>query len=176
MARGTAQEAKQNAGAGASQNAAYAGRASDVYNSLFPQLQNQAANGLPMADQAALNTASQQSLGGSQAGAVGAGNLMAARTRNAGGATAAIAESARSGERQNSQNALGTVGKNIAAKQMALQAMQGLYGENANAGNNALQGSNSAIAQQNQADANTMAWTKMFVDAASNVGAAGLGA
>jgi hypothetical protein len=67
MARGTAQEAKQNAGAGASQNATYSGRANDAFNAVFPQLQNQAQNGLPQADQAALNTASQQSIGGSNA-------------------------------------------------------------------------------------------------------------
>jgi hypothetical protein len=107
MARGTAQEAKQNAGAGASQNATYSGRANDAFNAVFPQLQNQAQNGLPQADQAALNTASQQSIGGSNAGAAGQANLAAARTRNAGAYAPAVAESVRSGQRQNSENALG---------------------------------------------------------------------
>jgi hypothetical protein len=173
MARGTAQEAKQNAGAGASQNQAYAGRATDVYNSVFPQLQQQAQNGLPEADQAALNTASQQSIGGSNAGAAGQANLSAARTRNAGSFAPAVAESVRSGQRQNSENALGTVAKNIAAKQAAMQALQGLYGTSANAGIGSLNASNSAIGEQNQADQNTLAWTKFITDTAMS--AAGTG-
>jgi hypothetical protein len=79
-----------------------------------------------------------------------------------------VAESVRSGQRQNSENALGTVSKNIAAKQAAMQALQGLYGTSANAGIGSLNASNSAIGQQNEADQNTLAWTKFISGAAGN--------
>jgi hypothetical protein len=170
MGRGAAREAKQNAQAGAGQNQAYAGRATDVYNSLFPQLQNEAQNGLSMSDQAALNTASQQSLGGANAAVAGGGDLAAARTRNAGGYAPAVAESAREGMRQNSQNALGTVSKNIAAKQAAERALQGLYGTNAEAGIGSLNASTSAVNAETQADQQTMANTKMWLDFANKIG------
>jgi hypothetical protein len=169
MGRGAAKEAQQNAQAGAGQNQTYSGRATDVYNSLFPQLQNEAQNGLSMSDQAALNTASQQSIGGSNAGAAGGANLAAARTRNAGGYAPAVAESAREGMRQNSQNALGTVSKNIAAKQAAERALQGLYGTNAESGIGSLNASTSAVNAQTQADQQTMANTKMWLDFASKI-------
>jgi hypothetical protein len=180
MGRGAGKQAQQNAEAGAGQNQAYAGRASDVYNSLFPQLQNQAQNGLSMSDQAALNTASQQSLGGANAAVAGGGDLAAARTRNAGGYAPAVAESAREGMRQNSQNALGTVSKNIAAKQSAQQALQGLYGTSAQAGIGSLGASNQGVHEWNVADAqsaqNALGWAKFLEQAGMDAfGAAGGG-
>jgi hypothetical protein len=166
MGRGAAGQAKQNAQAGADQNQAYSGHASEAFNAVFPQLQQQSQNGLSQSDQAALNTASQQSLGGSNSGAAGQANLAGARTRNAGAFAPAVAESARAGMRQNSENALGTVGKNIAAKQAAMQALQGLYGTSAQAGIGSLGASNQAIQDWNQADQNSMGWAKMLTDLA----------
>jgi hypothetical protein len=55
----------------------------------------------------AMTTASNQSLGGGVGGAVGQGNLTAARTRNAGGYATALDDAVRSAGRQQSQNALG---------------------------------------------------------------------
>jgi hypothetical protein len=54
-----------------------------------------------------MTTASNQSLGGAVGGAVGQGNLMAARTHNAGGYATALDDSVRNAGRQQSQNALG---------------------------------------------------------------------
>src|SRR5258708_3695971 len=51
-------------------------------------------------------TASSQSAGGGVASAVGQGGLLAARTGNAGGATAALDDAARSADVTNSKNAL----------------------------------------------------------------------
>ncbi|HEX7741744.1 MAG TPA: hypothetical protein VF442_04830, partial [Sphingobium sp.] len=67
------------------------------------------------------------SAGGSMAGAVGQGALLAARTRNAGGADAAIGASARSAGRNLSQAALSTDLANAKLKEQQRQA--GLTGE-----------------------------------------------
>jgi hypothetical protein len=164
MGRGAAKQAKQNAQAGYDQNQTYTGRGSDIYDSLYPQLQQRAQNGLDPATKAEFNTASQQSLGGSNAGAAGQGDLMAARTRNAGGATAAIAESARSGQRQESTNALNTEKLSEQVKQQALAAMQGLYGTNTQAGVESLNASTGGVNAWTNADQQTMANTKMWLD------------
>jgi hypothetical protein len=108
----------------------------NLYNTLVPQLTAESTNpqGYAPEDLAALNTASSQSVGGSQAGTVGQGNLTAARTRNAGGFGAAMDESARAGGRQLSENALQVQGANADLKeqqrQTARSALQGLYGNN----------------------------------------------
>lgn len=84
-----------------------------------------------------MNTASQQSIGGATAGAVGQGNLTAARTRNRGGFTGALDEAVRGGQRQLSENALGIQGENANLKeqqrQTALGSLQQLYGSNVQA-------------------------------------------
>jgi hypothetical protein len=83
-----------------------------------------------------MNTASQQSVGGSTAGAVGEGNLEAARTNNSGGFAPALDEAVRSGQRTLSQNALDIQGENAKLKQSQQQAglsgLEGLYGNNTN--------------------------------------------
>lgn len=168
MGRGAAAAATRNTEAGAGQNATYFNQGQDAFNTVFPQLVNQANQGLSPADKASLNTASQQSLGGTNASAVGAGGLAATRTRNAGAMAPALAAAAQSAQRQNSANALGTEGKSIAMKQAALSALEGLYGTSSGAGNQALQGSNQALEQWNKADANTQAWMKMVTDLAGS--------
>lgn len=112
------------------------GNANDLYSKLFPIFQGEATNpqGFGAKDLASMNTASQQSVGGSTAGAVGEGDLAGARTRNAGSFAPALDEAVRSGQRQLSTNALDIQGKNAALKQAQQQAgisgMSGLYGQN----------------------------------------------
>lgn len=115
---------------GANQNA------QDLYKQILPIFQKEATNpqGFAPADLAAMNTASQQSVGGATAGAVGEGNLAAARTRNSGGYTPALDEAVRSGQRQLSTNALDTQTKNAllkeSQKQSGISGLGGLYGQN----------------------------------------------
>jgi hypothetical protein len=112
------------------------GNASSLYNSLFPQFSAEATNpqGFGAKDLAAMNTAAQQSVGGSTAGAVGQGSLRAARTRNSGGADVALDSAVRSGQQTLSQDALGIKGENALLKQQqqqaGLQGLSSLYGTN----------------------------------------------
>lgn len=125
--------------------------ANSLYSTLDPMLTKEATNptGYDPSDLAAANTAVQQSVGGSVAGATGQGNLEAARTRNAGGFQGAIASSARNGMRQNSELALETQLKNADMKQAqkmnAQSALEGLYGQNTNTSLGGLNTSNSAL-------------------------------
>jgi hypothetical protein len=112
------------------------GNSNSLYSSLFPAFTAEATNpqGFGATDLAAMNTASQQSIGGATAGAVGQGSLRAARTRNSGGQAAEADSAVKSGEQTLSQNALGIQGENAALKQEQKQAglsgLSGLYGEN----------------------------------------------
>lgn len=113
-------------------------RGANIYNDLFPQLTSEATNpqGFGIAGLNAMNTANQQSIGGSNAAAAGEGNLLAARTRNAGVAQPMISEANRAGARQLSQNAVGIQAANERERQSqqqnALRALQGLYGTQMN--------------------------------------------
>lgn len=108
----------------------------DLYKQLFPMLQAEATNptGYNPKDLVAMNTASQQSVGGGTASAVGDLGLAAARTRNAGGFAPAEDEAVRSGQRQLSENALGIQGANAdlkeKQKQLGISGLSGLYGQN----------------------------------------------
>jgi len=64
-------------------------------------------SGFSAGDKNNMTTASNQSLGGAVGGAVGQGDLEAARTHNAGGYASALDDAVRSAGRQQSQNALG---------------------------------------------------------------------
>jgi hypothetical protein len=107
-----------------------------LYNSLFPKFTAEATNpqGFGAADEAAMNTAASQSVGGSTAGAVGQGNLTAARTRNSGGLDTALDSSVRSGQQTLADTALGVTGQNAQLKQQQQQAglsgLSSLYGQN----------------------------------------------
>jgi hypothetical protein len=91
--------------------------------------------GIAPADLAAMSTSVQQSAGGTQSAATGAGGLMATRTRNAGAPMAAIAKSARTGGELASEGALGIQLKNAAMKQgqkdSARAGLGQMYGINA---------------------------------------------
>jgi hypothetical protein len=83
--------------------------------------------GFAPADLAAMNTASQQSLGGATAGVTGQGALQGARTRNTAGITEALDSAARGAQETGSQNALGIQGANAMLKEQ--QKQEGAAGE-----------------------------------------------
>jgi hypothetical protein len=102
-------------------------------------------------DIGAMLTSSNQSLGGSQAGAVGQGNLLAARTGNQAGFGTALDQSARQNAATASNNALNVQLKNANLKQQQQQAGAGglekLYGTNLEGALKSLGLSNEAIQQ-----------------------------
>ena len=136
MARGAQDQANKTYRGANSVFTGAQGNSSDLYKRLFPMLQQEATNptGYDPKDLAAMNTASQQSVGGATSGAVGDLGLEAARTRNAGGFAPAEDEAVRSGQRQLSQNALGVQGANADLKekqrQLGIAGLGGLYGQN----------------------------------------------
>lgn len=144
MARGQQDKANQIYGESKDVFKGSQNNANDLYGQLMPLLTNEAKNpqGFDPKDLAGMNTASQQSVGGSTAGAVGEGDLIGARTRNAGSFAPALDESVRSGQRQLSTNALDTQGKNAMLRESNRQAgiagLGGLYGTNTDAALKAL--------------------------------------
>jgi hypothetical protein len=130
--------------------------AQNVYGGLEPQLAATAAHpgGYTPQQKAMMNTAGQQSAGGSTAGAIGQGRLYAARTRNAGGARQAIGEAVRGAGQNLSNTAVGTELANAdlqqKQRQAALSGLQGLYGTQLKGGEEALGLSNEALNIANQ--------------------------
>lgn len=136
MARQQQGQANQTFGEAQNQYKLASSNSNALYNSLFPQFSAEATNpkGFGSGDLAAMNTAAQQSVGGSTAGAVGEGTLRAARTRNSGGFDTALDSSVRSGQQTLADAALGVQGENAQLKQQQQQAglsgLSGLYGAN----------------------------------------------
>lgn len=166
-----------NAQAGAT---TYGGQAGGLYGALAPALTAEATNpqGYGPATLAKMNTDSQQSLGGSNAGVTGQAGLEAARTRNAGGSTAALDAGAQSAQRQNSQNAVGTdlQNANLQQKQQqeGLSGLSSLYGTNVNAEMGEQGISNQALNNANQVQ---NPWMKLLTTGMQGAGqAAGGGA
>jgi hypothetical protein len=139
MARKQQQQANQLFDEGQTQLTNSSNNASSLYNALFPQFTAEATNpqGFGPSGVASLNTAAQQSVGGSTAGAVGQGTLAAARTRNTGGLDTALDSSVRSGQQTLSEDALGVQNENEMLKQQQQQAglsgLSSLYGTNESA-------------------------------------------
>lgn len=154
------------------------GNAANIYGSVEPTLAAEAAHpqGYSPTDLAMLNTSAQQSAGGSQAGAVGQGALLASRTKNAGTADAAIAKSAENAGGLLSKAALGTQEANANLKQKqqqeGLSGMQSLYGTDLSGGENALGLSNSALDIANNAKPGF--WQQMATTAGENLVNAGM--
>lgn len=150
----------------------YAGNASNLYSTLTPQLEAEAAApaGYNPADLADMNTAAQQSAGGSAAGAVGQGGLLAARTRNAGAPGAAIAESARDAGQQLSKNALGIRTANAQLKerqrQSGLGGLESLESGQAGAGIGALGQVAPNVNASTNAENASWDWAKDILDPA----------
>ena len=182
MARGAQNQAKQtfNQSQGVFGNAN--SNAQQLYGQLFPALTQEATNpqGYSPKDLSAMNTASQQSVGGATAGAVGEGNLAVARTRNSGGFAPAMDEAVRSGERQLSSNALQTQTNNAnlkeAQQQEGLAGLGSLYGTNTGNALSALGLGNQAT--QTGVQAGNSGWFQNLLaamNAVSGVGKAPLG-
>lgn len=118
--------------------------ANSLYSTLAPTLMSEAAHpaGFSPTDEAALETGAMDTAGGSEAAAVGQGNLEAARTRNAGGFGQAVSDAARGAGETLSRGLLGVRGANASLKQhqhdAALGGLEGLYGTNVGGANSAL--------------------------------------
>ncbi len=139
MARGSDQ-ATGAATTAANLSGSLENNAGNLYSGLVPQLQAEAAHpsGIAPTDLAAMKTGAMETAGGSEAGAVGQGALLAARTRNAGGADAAIQGSARDAGRNLSRANLGIDTANAEMKEHQKQAglggLEHLYSENLGTG------------------------------------------
>lgn len=143
MARGDNQ-ASGAAGQSNSNANQFLGNANQLFGDVAPTLESEAANpqGFAPADEAAMETGAQQTAGGTQAGAVGQGGLLAARTGNAGAAARAVSDSSRGAGEQLSKGLLGVRNANAQLKntqrQDALTGLQGLTGLETGASNTAL--------------------------------------
>lgn len=157
MARGDS-TAQSGETAGLNNANTFGANAQGLYSTVVPQLSEQAANpaGYNPADLARMETGAQQSAGGAEAGAVGQGGLLAARTRNAGGPAAAVAESAREASQGLAKNALGIQTANAGLKEKqresALSGLTGLTGMETGASNQAL----GAVASNSDANTNAV--------------------
>ena len=151
MARAEETLAKQNARTGQSLENQYNATSQSELGGLLPAYQTETAHpmGFNPNDLAGINTAAQQSEGGSMAGAVGQGNLEAARNRNSGSFAPALDSAATGAGKNLSQAALGVNEQNAQLKeqqrQQGLQGMLGLYGTATSAGLNALGESNNSV-------------------------------
>lgn len=177
---GVKKDAFSNYGAGASANQQLGQNAQNIYGSLAPTLQAEAAHpeGYTPQQRAAQNTAAQQSAGGSMSGATGQGALLAARTRNAGAAQNAIQQSGRQASQNLSNAAVGTEtnSANLANRQQqeALSGLGNLNSTELGGSLNALGMSNQALNIANQAKPSF--WSQLATTGAKNLVNAGLDA
>jgi hypothetical protein len=176
MGKGTKSDALANSGTANTLSAQNNTAAQNIYGSLVPQLQQEAAHpaGYTPYQKAAMNTDGQQSAGGSNAGAVGQGALLAARTRNAGTADAAIGQAARSASQNLGRQAVGTEVSNAnlqnGQQQAGLRGLEGIGSTDLGASLNALGLSNQALNTANNAKPSF--WQQM----ATGAGNAAIGA
>ncbi len=100
------------------------GQANATYNALAPELQQEVAHptGFTPKQQSDMTTAAEQSAGGSNAGAVGQGALLAGRTKNPGAAAAAIDASSRHAGQNLGQETLGIKNADAMLQQKNRQA------------------------------------------------------
>lgn len=128
--------AKTQLGTDNSNGATFGSRAGGAWNALFPQLMQDATNpqGFNPTEKADMLTASNQSLGGGVASAVGQGALTAERTKNPGAFGSALDSASKHAGETASHNALGVeeASSNLAheKQQRALTELGGLYGTN----------------------------------------------
>lgn len=158
------------------------GNLSGLYGEVAPALSQEVTNptGYTPTEKAQMNTASQQSVGGSNAGAVGQGALLASRTKNAGAAQNAVAQSARTGGQTLSNDALKTEMSDANLKQKQTQAglsgLEGLYGETLGGANQALGIVPSAVNANTDAASQSWDWAKYLLDPAMQDAASGASA
>lgn len=148
---GASTQAFGNSGAAQKLSTGYSNQAQQNSNVLTPTLNQLATNpqGYTQQQQNNFNTAATQSAGGAEAGAVGGGNQMAARTNNAGGFAPAAIQSGHDATTQLSDAALGVQNQNAQLKQQqqaeGLNGLQNEYNTNVGAGENALGLSNQSL-------------------------------
>ncbi len=155
----------------------YAGDAANLFGTLAPTLMGEIAHppGMGPTDMAAADTAAQQSGGGSMAGAVGQGGLLAARTRNAGAPAAAIGEVARTSGETLSKAALTTRLKDAAMReeqrQGGIRGLGDLYGETMGGGLKALGIVPAAVSAESDAARASWEWAHAMGDLLRGIGA-----
>lgn len=170
MGKGANTQLMNNSGTGQASNAQLYSQGQGINSYLTPQLESQASNpqGYTPQQLAYMNTASQQSQGGSTAGVTGQTNLEAARSRNAGGFQGAVGSGSRAAQRNLAQTAVGIQGQQAnlqqQQRQQALQSLQGLYGTDIGSSLGYLNASTTALNDEEQA---TAAQAKQM---ASNIG------
>lgn len=153
-----------------------------LFGELAPTLEAQMANptGLTPREKSDMNTAAQQSAGGSQAAAVGQGALLASRTRNAGAADAAIAQSTQKAGQQLSNAGLKTEMADANLKNQNEHAaeggLEGMYNEANNAGISALGIVPQAVNANTQATNASYDWATDLLDPVMGAAGGGLGA
>jgi len=149
-----------------------ASNANALYGELAPELETEVTHpaGYSPTDLAAMDTAAQQSAGGSQAAAVGQGSLLASRTKNNGTADAAIGQSARSAGQNLSNAALKTQLSNANLKQheqqSGLSGLEGLTNAQTGASIGALGVVPQAVNANNGAINASYDWAKYLLDPA----------
>ena len=113
-------------------NSANAAGALNTINPIYSQLASGTVGYTPQ-EKSDMLTSSAQSLGGGVSAATGAGGLLAARTGNAGGATAAIDDAARSAGVTQSQNALNVQNQSdqlaTQNQRVGLSGLNSIYGD-----------------------------------------------
>ncbi len=141
-----------------------------AFNSLMPELQTEAIHpaGFAPQDEARMQTQAQESAGGTQAGAVGQGALLASRTKNAGTPAAAIPAAARAAGEQLSKNSLGISTANAKLREGQRQeGIKGLEGLSATEGGQAI-GALGEVAPNVNANTNaanqSWDWAKYILD------------
>jgi hypothetical protein len=165
MGKGAATQLFANSSAAQKQAGMQNANASNIYGGLEPTLQAEAAHpsGYTPTQKAQMNTAAQQSSGGSTAGAVGQGGLYAARTGNAGAAQNAIGSASRGAGENLSKAAVGTELNSTNAanqkQQQGIAGLGGLYSSNLNAAASNLNASNNAL--ENEQNTKSI-WSKLF--------------
>lgn len=172
MGRDASNEAKQQLGTANNYAGTFGTTASTALKPLQSYEKNQLTNptGYSPAELADMLTKSSQSLGGSQASAVGAGALAASRNRNSAGYTTALDDSARNAMKQQSENALGISGQDAALKQQkqqqAASSLNNIYDSSMQGTLNALGVGNGSINAQTNADqATTGLWQPVLTAA-----------
>lgn len=173
MPKGVERQQLANSGTAQSLSNQLTGNAANIYGALEPTLAARAATpiGYTPAQKASINTAAQQSAGGTTAAAVGQGGLYAARTRNAGAGQAAIGAANRAAGEDLSRRAVGTEVQNAQLGQenqrAALGGLSSLYGRELGGGESALGLSNQALQGASQSsEANP--WMKILLQGMSN--------
>lgn len=162
-----------NSGAGNALSKTGANNAASLYGTLSPELSTMATAppGINPADMAKIQTSSMQTAGGANAGAVGQGSLLSARTKNAGTADAAIAKSGESAGQSLSKANLGTQVENQQVKQQqqqtGLKGEESLYGTNESEALGGLNASNNAL--KNAADTPLTIWQQLAKQYGMNV-------